>query len=463
MDTPPSPEDTRFTSSFRGRCPGDGCAVREQTGVLSHHRPGDLTPGGPHRAIELVRDADWQPPERKPWNSRVRLAFAAVVLATATLVHLSGITQPAGLQPTFVLAGRAGSVAVDGGLGYVVQHGTVTAYRLADSAVVWARPLPGAAPTIVPLGDHRLLLSTLDPSDTTSLQVVDATSGAVDWASSTRLIGLAGPVAVVGGGQDAEFVRLAGLDLATGDSAWTATLSVWTTVARPVSALRLREQAELTVDGTLALRDLTTGRIRARTTLPPRTTTTSLSLAGGLVVVETGGGRLLAFDATDLRPVWQRPTPLIGYFSQFVACGEHVCHINDRGTVALDRATGRTLWQAPVRYRARTVDEEHLFVAGFFHRSADSAGGVLDPASGSMVHDLAPWAALETLDVVNEDQLLVWRLDGQKRVVVGLFDAYTGRTHVVGRTDTEFGTPVCAAGDAYVLCTGERDVAGWPT
>jgi hypothetical protein len=139
-----------------------------------------------------------------------------------------------------------------------------------------------------------------------------------------------------------------------------------------------------------------------------------------------------------------------------------VCHINDRGTVALDRATGKTRWQAPVRYRAQTVDDEHLFVSGFFHRSADSTGGVLDPATGAIVHELSPWAALETLDVVRDDHLLVWRVDGQKRVVIGLFDAYSGHTSVVGRTDPEFGTPTCAASDGHVLCAGEREVAGWP-
>jgi outer membrane protein assembly factor BamB len=429
--------------------------MREQTVVPGR---GAVAPGERPRAIELVRDDSWAPLERRPWNSRVRLAAVALALAAVTFVHLSGISQPRGLLPTFAVAGRAEAIAVDRGLAYVARLGTVTAYRLTDGAVAWSRPLPGAGPALAALGANRLLL-VAGPA----VQMVDATSGAVSWIHGAGLVGRTGDVLVVTGG-NAETRRLRGLSLATGATVWDATIPLWTTVARaapdrPAPVVEVTEQAELTANGRLAVRDLATGRIRAEIALLPGVVPTDVSVAGGIVVLSTGAGTIHAYDAGDLRPLWQRPVPLLGIFSEFTACGPHLCHLNDRGTVALDRDSGETLWRAPVRYRALPVDEDHLFVSGLFQQYADSTGGVLDPGSGLLLHELAPWTALNPAD---GDALLVWRRDGQRRVIVGLFDAEAGRTHVVGRTAPGFGTPSCAAGGGYVLCTGDADVVAWP-
>jgi outer membrane protein assembly factor BamB len=433
--------------------------LREQIGVLEYHRPGVWAPGGPVRAIELTRDEHWSPPERRPWNSRARLALAALVLAAATFIHISGITQPTGLRPTFVTAGPADAVGVDRGLAYVVRDRAVTAFRVSDGAVIWSRPVPGRDPNLFNLGDRRLLLSTMDTT-----QAVDAGSGRVVWSRPLRLAAVAGDVAVVGGERTADGVRLTGLSRETGETMWSATIP-WTTMARQAPARDAtvpvqREQAEVSLDGVLSIRDLSTGRIQARTAIPPRAMPTSISIAGRVVVVATGAGSIHAYDVRDLRPLWQRRAPVIGFFSQFAACGGHICHINDRGTVALDRDTGETRWQAPVRYHAQPLDDGHLLVSEMFHEYADSTGGVLDPASGRLIHELAPWT---TLGVVDGADALVWRRDGQRRVIVGRFDTITGRTSVVGRTDPGFGRPTCAADGGFVLCAGDVDVVGWAT
>lgn len=438
--------------------------MRENTGVLSYYQPGAGAPGGSQRAIELVREDAWQPPERKPWNSRARLAVVALALAAISLVYVSGLAQPTGLLPTLAIAGKADAIALDGDLAYVVRQGAVSAHRLSDGAVAWSRPMPGPAATVLNLPSHRLLLSTLDGDGRAALQVVDSITGTVRWSSGSRLVGLAGDVVVVGGERSADGVRLAGLNEATGAIRWDIVIPVWTIVARPSAqrgspTARLTDQAELSVDGRLAIRDLETGRIRARATMPTGVMPTSISIAGRVVVVATGAGIIHAYDVSTMRPIWKRPTPVAGYYSQFVVCGQDICHINDRGTVALDRETGKTMWQAPVRYHAMPVDDEHLFVSELFRQYADSSGGVLDPASGELIHELSPWTAF---DVVDGNDMLVWRRDGQRRIVVGLFDAHSGHTRVVGRTTPYFGSPGCVTGGGFVLCAGDQEIVGWP-
>ena len=445
------------------RLPGTATALRENIGVLSYYQPGAGAPGGPQRAIELVREDDWKPPERTPWNSRARLAVAALVLAAVSLIYVSGVAQPTGLLPTLDISGKADAIALDGGLAYVVRRDAITAHRVSDGTVAWSRPMPGPAATVVNLPDHRLLLSTMDAPQRTALQVVDSVSGAVKWTSGSRLVGLAGDVVVVGGERNAEGVRLAGLEQATGDVVWSTTIPVWTIVARPSAqrgspTARLTDQAELSIDGRLAIRNLETGRIRARAAMPSGVMPTSVSIAGRVVVVATGAGIIHAYDAVNMRPLWKRPTPVAGYYSQFTVCGQDICHINDRGTVALDRESGKTMWQAPVRYHALPVDDGHLFVSELFRQYADSSGGVLDPESGELIHELSPWTAF---DVIDGNEMLVWRRDGQRRVIVGLFDAHSGHTRVVGRTTAYFGAPGCVAGGGFVLCAGDQEVVGW--
>ena len=160
-----------------------------------------------------------------------------------------------------------------------------------------------------------------------------------------------------------------------------------------------------------------------------------------------------------MRPRGNRPTPVAGYYSQFTACGQDICHINDRGTVALDRESGKTRWQAPVRYQALPVDDGHLFVSGLFRQYADSSGGVLDPESGELVHELSPWTAF---DMIDGDEMLVWRGDGQSRVIVGLFDAHSGQPASSAGTESYFGAPGCVAGDGSCCARATSEVVGWP-
>jgi len=457
---------------------------------------GTVPAGRAGRVIELTRDDGWEPREPEPPTGLARLAMVAVVtLAVLTLAYVAGIARPTSLAPTFLHPGNARMLALDGGRAYVSGDGTVTAHRLSDGDPLWTRRVVGLSGMLAV--DGRLVLSTTDGARRPTVQVLDGATGAVGWQRDTRLVTTAGPaptttpdnppertdtertdtkrtdnertapnagvaagsqrdtVLVVSGPADGSTVPLRGLSLSDGRPLWTVRMEPWAIVAR---ATTRAAQVEVVSDR-LRIRDLTTGRAPVDVALPPGTTPAHAALVGGTALVVDPTGTIHAFDAGDGHLRWRQPSAATGLFSDFTPCGRYICHVNDRGTFALDRATGHTAWKSATRYTVATVDDDHMFVAQTFEGLDGQGTAVADPRTGQVHTGLAPWRAL---GVVTGSELLVWRPEGLQRELLGFFDARTSRTRVVGRADAWSSPPTCAVGPAHVLCANDYDFAAWP-
>jgi len=467
---------------------------------------GTVPAGRAGRVIELIRDDGWEPREPEPATGRARLAMAAAAtLFVVTLAYIAGIARPTSLAPTFLRPGSARMLALDDARAYVSGDGTVTAHRLSDGDPLWTRRVVGLSGMLAV--DGRLVLSTADGARRPTVQVLDGATGTVAWQRDTRLMATAGPaptttpdyppeptdteptrtepadteptnteptntepatanagaaagnpgdtVLVVNGPADGSTVPLRGLSLSDGRPLWTVRMEPWAIVAQATSRAA---QVEVVSDR-LRIRDLTTGRAPVDVALPPGTTPAHAALVGGTALVVDPTGTIHAFDAGDGRLRWRQPSAATGLFSTFTPCGRYVCHVNDRGTFALDRTTGHTAWRSATRYTVATVDDDHMFVAQTFEGLDGQGTAVADPRTGMVRTGLAPWRAL---GVVTGSELLVWRPEGRQRELLGFFDARTSRTRVVGRTDAWSSPPTCAVGPAHVLCANAYDFAAWP-
>jgi len=412
--------------------------------------------------IEIDPAHHWQPPEPRPWRPRTRIIAglaAAAALAAVYLAGTAGISRPASLAPVFQQAGAPQTLAVDGTRAYVAGDGTVRAYRLADGALLWSRPiarLTGFQPIQAASGgggNGNLVVSTVDTGQRPTVQVLDGATGRIVWHRETRLVGVAGDVVVVTDPPQGAHLPLRGI-APDGRPLWTRPIEPWAIVARPAT---LTSQVEL-VPGRLRVRDLTTGRAAVDVPLPDAIVPTSASVVGGLALVVDQDGMIDAFDTGDGHLRWRQPSAVTGLFSAFTACGRHICHVNDNGTFALDRATGQVAWKSVKRYTTAPVDDDHMFAAETFEGLDGPGTQVLDPRTGEQRAALAPWRAL---GAIAGTELLVWRRDGTERQLLGFYDARTGRTRVVGRADGWTDPPRCVLGSTHLLCAGEFDVAAW--
>ncbi|GIF66227.1 hypothetical protein Ais01nite_42620 [Asanoa ishikariensis] len=414
-------------------------------------------PAGRHaRVIEIEQNADWQPPEPRPWRTRTRVAAAAVACAVAATVYFAGIARPDSLDPIFMRVGTAEAMALDSGRAYVSGNNTVRAYRLSDGTQLWARRVVGLASLFVIAGD-RLGVATVDVGQRPSVEVLDAATGEVRWHRQTRFVGRTGDVLVVNGPMEGDAIPLHGLAVADGIPRWTVELEPTAIVAGAAGPLH-SDQVEVVAD-LLRVRDLNSGRIVAQV---PRQTTAapvSATVAGNTALVVDETNMISAYDTGDGRWLWRRPIPLIGILSAFGDCGRYICHLNDRGTVALDRLTGRQAWKVAERYLSAPVDDEHMFVAKTFEGFDGPGTVVVDPRNGQVRADPAPWRAL---GVIDGSELLVWRYDSSRQQLIGLFDAISARTRVIGRSETWTAPPTCVTSVAHVLCADSFSFGVWP-
>jgi outer membrane protein assembly factor BamB len=417
---------------------------------------GTVPPGRHGHVIELDRDTGWQPPEPRPWRTRTRVAAAAVACAVAATVYFAGIARPSSLDPVFMHAGTAETMALDGTRAYVSGNNTVRAYELRDGTQLWSRRVVGLAALFALDGD-RLGVATVDVGQRPSVEVLDGATGAVRWHQQTRFVGRAGDVLVVSGPLDGDAIPLRGLAIADGTPRWTVEMEPATMVAGAAGPLR-GDQVEVLPEG-LRIRDLTNGRVVAE--VPRKTTAAPVSatVVGGTAIVVDELGMVSAYDTGDGRWLWRRPTPVIGIFSAFGDCGRYICHLNDRGTVALERMTGKQAWKVGKRYLSVPLDDEHMFVAETFEGFDGPGTAVVDPRNGEIRAEPSPWRAL---GVIDGSDLLVWRYDGPRQQLIGLFDAYTGRTRVVGRAHEWVTPPTCVTSDAHVLCANAFSFGVWP-
>ncbi|MEV4535794.1 PQQ-binding-like beta-propeller repeat protein [Asanoa sp. NPDC049518] len=414
-------------------------------------------PAGRHaHVIEIQRDTDWQPPEPRPWSIRTRVIAAAAACAVAATVYFAGIARPDSLDPIFTRAGTAEAMALDSGRAYVSGNNTVRAYRLSDGTQLWSRRVVGLASLFVIAGD-RLGIATVDVGQRPSVEVLDAATGTVRWRQQTRFVGRAGDVLVVNGPLDGDAIPLRGLAIDDGTPRWTVEMEPTAVVAGVAGPLH-SDQVEV-VANLFRVRDLNSGRIVAAVPRQSTAPLVSATVVGGTAILVDDENMISAYDTGDGRRLWRQPLPLVGIFSAFADCGRYICHLNDRGTVALDRQTGRQAWKVGKRYLSAPVDDHHMFAAETFVGFDGPGTVVVDPRNGEVRADPAPWRAL---GVVDGPELLVWRYDGPRQQLIGLFDALSARTRVIGRSEEWPTPPTCVTSVAHVLCASALSFGVWP-
>lgn len=424
---------------------------------LSVWSAGSTGPAGRHgHVIEIERDHDWEPPEPRPWSRRTRLIATALVGVAAAGVYFAGVARPSSLAPMFLRVGTAEALAIDDTRAYVAGGNIVRAYTLSEGAPLWSVRVVGLSSLIVLDGD-RLAVATVDVGQRPSVEVLDARTGAVVWHRQTRFVSVAGDIVVVNGPADGDQVPLRGLSVQDGSPRWTVALEPTVTVANNSGPPR-SSQVEVS-PGHLRVRDLTTGRIVVDTVQQAPGPAESATVVDGTALVVDQHNMISAYDTGDGHRLWQVPLPVVGVYSAFGDCGLFICHINDRGTVALDRLSGRQVWRSPKRYLSVPVDEEHMFVAETFNGFDGPGTTVIDPRDGKVRADPAPWRAL---GVINGAELLVWRYDAPRQQLLGLFDARSARIRVLGRADGWVVPPTCVTSLRHVLCANAFDFAVWP-
>ncbi|GIF73215.1 outer membrane protein assembly factor BamB family protein [Asanoa siamensis] len=285
--------------------------------------------------IELDRDPDWTPPEPRPWSTRTRVIAGTLAAAVAAGVYFAGIARPTTLAPAFQRIGIAEAMALDTTRAYVSGNNRVRAYRLSDGGKLWSHRVVGLS-TLQTLDGDRLAIATVDVGQRPTVEVLDAATGAVLWKRQTRFVAHAADVLVVSGPLAGDTVPLRGLRIQDGSPRWTVAMDPTTTVAGITGPLRT-DQVEVS-PGHLRVRDLTSGRIVVDVARASPAAT-SAAVVGGTALVVDDRDMIDAYDTGDGRWLWRIPSPVYGIFSAFGDCGRYVCHINDRGTVALDRLT----------------------------------------------------------------------------------------------------------------------------
>ncbi|MDG4820664.1 PQQ-binding-like beta-propeller repeat protein [Asanoa sp. WMMD1127] len=403
--------------------------------------------------IEIDRDVDWQPPEPRPWSTRTRILAAGVTAAVAATVWFAGIATPNDLAPIFRRAGTAEAMALDDSRAYVSGGNAVRAYQLSDGAQLWFRRVVGLA-HLIALDDDRVAIATVDVGQRPEVWVLDGRTGAVLWQRQTRYVARAGDVLVVNGPRDGDTLPLRGLATTDGTPRWTVEMEPTVMVAGVTGPLRT-DQVEV-LPGHLRVRDLTSGRVVVDT---EQDGAISATVVNGTAILVDQQGMISAYDAGDGRRLWRQPTPVHGIFESFADCGRYLCHVNDRGTIALERLTGRRAWKADKRYLTAPVDEEHMFVAETFEGFDGSGTAVVDPRNGGVRTTTAPWRGL---GVIEDSELLVWRYDGPRQQLIGLFDAVSTRTRIIGRADDWAAAPTCVTSARHVLCASVFEIAVWP-
>ncbi|GIF45548.1 putative pyrroloquinoline-quinone binding quinoprotein [Asanoa ferruginea] len=418
---------------------------------------GSTGPGGRlGHVIEIERDSDWEPPEPRPWSRRTRLIATALVVAAAAGVYFAGVARPSSLAPMFLRVGTAEALALDDSRAYVVGGNMVRAYALGEGNQLWSVRVVGLS-SLIALDGDRLAVATVDVGQRPSVEVLDARTGAVVWHRQTRFVTVAGDIVVVNGPAEGDQVPLRGLSVHDGSPRWTVALDPTVTVANNSGPPR-SSQVEVW-PGHLRVRDLTSGRVVVDTVQQTTGPAESATVVDGTALVVDQHNMISAYDTGDGHPLWRVPLPVVGVYSAFGDCGRLICHINDRGTVALDRLSGQQVWRSTKRYLSVPVDEEHMFVAETFNGFDGPGTTVLDPRTGQVRADPAPWQAL---GVINGAELLVWRYDGPRQQLLGLFDARSAHTRIIGRADGWIVPPTCVSSPRHVLCANAFDFAVWP-
>jgi putative pyrroloquinoline-quinone binding quinoprotein len=415
---------------------------------------------------------------RNPW----RAAGVAVAIVAALAATMAGSATIPGPALTHVFTAPGSTFVIGQDRLYVVDAvapgGTITAYRLADGAILWQRSW--AAPGLqLSTWQGLLLARTVLSDETEHTSRLDPDTGRPLWISDGRPTGYTGERLFLerplhdARPFDPPYVVTA-VNPYTGDPGWVRQLSGWSAQTMAGSPERV---VALTDQGTLVAYDPATGEPIGSVATASSPEQADPSVAGPVVLLHDrvqSGFAVAAYDLATLAPSWTMSDPV----AEIGPCGALLCLHGPDPPRAVDPGTGRTMWTADwlptgqsgwfvVRALATPALEGHLVVT--LISGADftqSHSWLVDAVTGEQVLDLRRWTfpwdsgpSLAEVGLVRYENGTAWigrlRPDRSGVDVLGSVTYALDWLDVPGRPDVM--DPECAVSAGHVACSVRLD------
>ena len=415
-------------------------------------------PGGTV-TIDLGLERGEPPTYSSPGRRTTPLWVPAALLAALVLVFSAGSVPPPRSPLTAVFrlqVGPADSYATtqDGQL-LAETFGLLTSYDLGNGRLRWQAGQSTPAYRLR-ISDNLVLMRPWATTTKPGTTALSTATGAGLWerpgnvvtiAGSSTLLAVDSPHTLDGTGRRVQR-QVDAVDPLTGRTRWTVPVPS-TAVLLGVPGLGDEESRMLLVhdDQTMAVHDLETGKLVARTRIPAADySPDNPVVAGGRILLRYPGPRsaeISAYDPVTLQQVWSEPSET-AYEMQ--ACGLLVCLTGPEGVHAIDPYTGETAWVQ--RSWHSLVQFGEMYVA-----YADPEGitpvGVIDPGTGALRVPLAGWRPV-TGTGTNGGLILTRVADGGSRTMVAVAHPGDQRPRVLDALP--LGTGDCQAAPSRLVC-----------
>jgi outer membrane protein assembly factor BamB len=387
------------------------------------------TIGGNTIIIDLGLDRGEPETYASPTRSTMPDWFGPLLVAVLVLISVTASAAPPPPVLSELLSLRVGpadSYSITGPALLAQAGGTLSSYDLADGARQWRITTP--MPTYrIRLGEGVALLRPwgIGPGQPRTI-AVDVSSGANRWARSGTVMTIPGSPALlaVSGVRTVDTVgrrierAVVSVDPVSGATLWQVRVpSTAVLMGVPGPAGAPPRMLLVHDDRTMAVHDLTTGRLLARALLPPADYgPENPAVSGGLIVLrhpDGWGSVISAYDPVTLALRWSRPA---GGTYDPVACGPLVCLAGSDGVQAVDPANGAIRWWQPGWHGME--QRGGLLVAYASPDGLSDPVGIVDPATGHVLVDLHGWGPLTSIGGDGGELLVARVVEAGARTIV---------------------------------------------
>jgi hypothetical protein len=342
------------------------------------------------------------------------------VVAVLLLALLSGAAhQPDPVAPTIISARLGDNMYVAGDRLFVVSAGSELLASPVQNKIIstYALPagnllslttvaVPGAIFDVTQAGQTVLVSFQADTEGAEATVALAAGTNHALWRVPSRMFGVSaarGMVILRENSPEFGDLHWYGVDLTSGAVRWSLVQPARGYITATDYRDGFPRRLIVANDGALEVRDAETGAVTARSTYPAPSAGSNPELnvwtAGDLVLVGDGTAGTIAYGLDDLTVRWRNPVDLSQYWIQ-TDCGTIICAFHQRrGMLALEPATGRTLWSA-ARWSYADLVGSYLVAADTDSdgdgADADLRLSVLDPATGRVRGDFGDWQTAGT-------------------------------------------------------------------
>jgi outer membrane protein assembly factor BamB len=394
------------------------------------------------QVIDLGELTAERPDAPDPGPVRTPRALALTVVAILTLTCLFADSAATTPQVALTVPTARGDFQVAGDVLYIFDGSyppnRVSAYGLRDGHLLWRKNAPVGAvyEDVTQVGARTLLVpdpcSASRPVTTVAL---DTRTGREAWRrpgvpeqsiAGGRLLVLSrpGPTYGCGGAYPPSNelpVYWDAVDTRTGAVRWSTEVPALPRTAFDAYDGTAQRVVLVATDGTTTSRNLVTGEVTGRITLPELAVSAKpagtagtvdeiadpqLAVAGGAAIVmrpvAAAGARpglveITAYDLVDLRRRWTAQAtvgpagPQSGNYAVVSGCGAMVCLYTPTVTILLDPRTGAERWRT--RQSVLAIDGDRVLLAARTGDDPTAPAGltVRDLRTGKLLADLAGW------------------------------------------------------------------------